>query len=397
MKFIAPITSLTDISKLAQADFSEAIIGWSELARRSHFQTEAQVLAAIESCREHGLTPVLLWDILMTESQWERRWNKFEKFMALLGMDKNKEPLIVRVLDAGVAEAIMQKKLSCKVQFILHNGGHNFEAIAGWSELLAPVLDRLVLSPELPLATLKEYQARASSLNFNLEVTLLAPLLLFYTPRPLLPHQHSQTQAQEALYQADSEETHHRGFEVRANQHGTLMYHHKDFSILDEVQDLARSGLSAGLVDWTQGPSELLFTVKKMLTGEMSYEEFKLLYPRPVFRGYALNNRSDVLFPKLKNARLQSRHQNYIGEVLHLEKGSGLGVRLKRHSLKPGDRLEFVSPDGKKKSTVLSWIKSIDGELRESAASGEFVVLPYVSGMTVKSQFFLLEPSHEVP
>ena len=389
MKLIAPILRSQDIEVLAHAGVSEVLLCWSALARRFHFSHQEEVLQAIKHCQRFNLTPVLLWDQLMSEEQKEKCWQSFLQLISPLTI-KEKENLKVRILDPGIGLGLESRGLPIKVQFIAHNGGHNFAALEGWAQLLAPVLDRVILSPELPIETILDYQKRAS---FPLEVTLLSPLLLFYTPRSLLANQNP---GGETIYRADSEETHHRGFEVRASSHATLMYHHKDFSILDEYHKLLAAGLAAGLIDWTRTKVDFLLAVDSFFKESSDHLQLKELYPRPLFRGYALNNRSDVLFSKLKNSRLQARHHNYCGEVLHMESGQSLGVMIKRGQLRPGDELEFVNPEGKKKALQLTWIKDLDGQNLNLAEANQLVMLPFVPRMTVKSQvFFKSSDKHE--
>ena len=141
---------------------------------------------------------------------------------------------------------------------------------------------------------------------------------------------------------------------------------------------------------------DFLLAVDSFFKESSDHLQLKELYPRPLFRGYALNNRSDVLFSKLKNSRLQARHHNYCGEVLHMESGQSLGVMIKRGQLRPGDELEFVNPEGKKKALQLNWIKDLDGQNLNLAEANQLVMLPFVPRMTVKSQvFFKSSDKHE--
>src|SRR5690606_23250130 len=252
----------------------------------------------------------------------------------------------VRVQDPGALNWILSNT-SHPFQFIAENGNHNIRALKGWIELAEGRMERVVLSIELSKDTIAQY---TKELPIPCELLGFGRILLFYTPRPLLsslvPEKVSQNE--EFLALGESEESPHKGFPLIENQHGTFMFHIKEFCLVDYAKDLTDAGLAFFRIDQRFGSDKLreVTTLVKNFNEE-EFLTFKEEYPQDLMRGFYLVNKTDVLFPKLKNSRLQQREGNYLGEVLEVEKSSHLAIMIKnKRGLKKTDMLKILHPKG---------------------------------------------------
>src|SRR5690606_19569791 len=118
----------------------------------------------------------------------------------------------------------------------------------GWIELAEGRMERVVLSIELSKDTIAQY---TRELSVPCELLGFGRILLFYTPRPLLSSLSGEkvVQNEELLALGESEESPHKGFPLIENQHGTFMFHIKEFCLVDYAQELGQNGLSFFRID----------------------------------------------------------------------------------------------------------------------------------------------------
>lgn len=380
MKLTSYAGSLHDLNILKDQGFDEVILGPKDLNRFGKL-TEAEFISLAKRAKELNLRVLLEWDILMTEDVFN---SKIPKLLPLLIFTD-----ALRVQDPGALHwAIENTKLP--IQFIAENGNHNLKALEGWIELAKGRMERVVLSIELSKDAIATY---TKALEVPCELLGLGRILLFYTPRPLLsalvPEKVSQNEELAAL--GESEESPHKGFPLVENQHGTFMFHIKEFCLLEYAQDLKDIGLSYFRIDqrW-ESPSKLLDIVglTKDFTQE-KFEAFKKSYTQDLMRGFYLVNKTDVLFPKLKNSRLQKREGNYVGEVLEAEKSSHLAIMVKNpKGLKHSDLIKMIHPKGEEFSAKIYSLKNLALEDVTEVPSGEIAIIQYIGGIWVKSQVF---------
>ena len=106
-------------------------------------------------------------------------------------------------------------------------------------------------------------------------------------------------------------------------------------------------------------------------------------------RGFYHVNKTDVLFPKLKNHRLQSREGEYIGEVLEAEKGSHLAIFVKNaKGLKKTDKLKIIHPKGEIFEAMIYSLRNLSLEEVEYVEPQKTALIQFVGGVWVKSQVF---------
>jgi len=386
MKLTTFAQTLNDLSRIKEEGFTEVILSHRDYSRFGKLSTEEYV-ELTNRARELALRTIFEWDILMTENTFSELASKANDLFA------NADAL--RVQDPGALEWCL-KHTDKPLQFIAENGNHNLEALKGWIDHAQGRMDRIVLSIELPKKTIEEY---ASKLETPCELLGLGRILLFYTPRSLLSSLTDDKRAfnQELTAIGESEESPHKGFPILENRHGTFMFHIKEFCLLEYAQELSDMGLGHLRIDlrWTDFGlvSPVSSLVKKFET--QAFEEFKAAYPQDLMRGFYLVNKTDVLFPKLKNHRLQKREGDYAGEVMEAEKGSHLAIMIKNtRGIKKSDRLKILHPKGEVFEVGIFNLRNLAMEEVDEVAAGSIALIQFVGGVWVKSQvFYSLTPS----
>ena len=379
MKLTTYARSLHEIGVVKDLGYEEVILEPKALSRFGKL-SEEEYVSLSKRAKELGLRVLMEWDLLMTE----------DVFSAKAPVVKNLIPYTdaIRVQDPGALNwVISETKLP--LQFIAENGNHNLKALTGWIELSEGRLERVALSIELSKDTIANY---AKTLSVPCELLGFGRILLFYTPRPLLsslvPEKVSQNE--EFLALGESEESPHKGFPLIENQHGTFMFHIKEFCLVDYAKDLTDAGLAFFRIDQRFGSDKLReVTALVKNFNEEEFLTFKEEYPQDLMRGFYLVNKTDVLFPKLKNSRLQQREGNYLGEVLEVEKSSHLAIMIKnKRGLKKTDMLKILHPKGEEFETKIFTLRNIALEEVDEVPAGELALIQFVGGVWVKSQVF---------
>lgn len=380
MKLTSYGRSLHDLGRLKDLGYDEVILEPKNLSRFGKLTSEEFISLSVRA-QELGLRVLLEWDILMTE----------DVFTTKLGEVKNliNHADALRVQDPGALNWVINNTQK-PLQFIAENGNHNLKALLGWIELSEGRLERLILSIELSKSTLEEY---TKILPISCELLGFGRILLFYTPRALLsalvPEKISQNEEFSAV--GESEESPHKGFPLVENQHGTFMFHIKEFCLVDYAHELRNMGLSYFRIDQRWEETSYLPEISNLVTGFSleSFEDLKLKYSQDLMRGFYLVNKTDVLFPKLKNSRLQQREGDYIGEVLEVEKSSFLAIMVKNtKGLKITDILRILHPKGEIFEVKIYHLKNLAFEDVEFIQAGDIAIIQFVDGVWVKSQVF---------
>lgn len=380
MKLTTYGRSLHDLSLLKDLGYEEVILEPKNLARFGKLSVD-ECKSLSKRAKELNLRVLLEWDILMTEDVFQAKQNDLKELLPLVDA--------VRVQDPGALNWVLQET-KLPIQFIAENGNHNLPALEGWIELASGRMERIILSIELSKTTIAEY---TSKLTVPCELLGFGRILLFYTPRPLLSAlvPEKMTQNEELAALGESEESPHKGFPIVENQHGTFMFHIKEFCLVEYAEELRSSGLGFFRIDqrW-ETPSRLKdvsLLAAKFNAGE--FEQLKANYSQDLMRGFYLVNKTDVLFPKLKNSRLQKREGDYVGEVLEAEKGSHLAIMVKnKKGLKVSDTLRILHPKGEVFEAKIYSLRNLALEDVTEVSAGEIAIMQFVGGVWVKSQVF---------
>lgn len=367
------------ISALKMAGFKEVILEPRELSRMGRLNLE-ELIRLAKRALESGLSPILSWDILMTE-------NLFRKVEVYLKRVPLEAFSAVRVQDPGAAEFLKSNYPNMPIHLILETGHHNFESITGWMEHLGEQLKRVVLSLELPKKSLQLFLAK---IPCETELLGLGRILLFYTPRNLLSPSFSLREEFVEVVGASSE-TPHKDFPIIENRHGTFMYHPKGHNLLDHAFELKEMGLDFLRFDFrSEDFFPLLEKIGPILSSAVNFSSVKNYFSQKCIQGFFKANKSDVLFKKLKNHRIQRKDKNYLGEVVEVVKKNYVAVLLKNPNEKIflHDELEFKTPEGKIKTQRIHFLRDALLEDINMGTNGEIVFVPHMSALSVRTAVY---------
>lgn len=306
MQFNTFATAIADLDACAAAPgIQEVLLEPRLTARQGTLSPEATQRLAI-AARQRGLRPVLVWDILMTEPVMQGMSDRLQTW-DLSCFDA------IRVGDIGAAAWVQHHWPQMPIHLIAETGNHNREALQGWCELLHPSLERLILSIELPEATLIDY---CQQLPVECEVLGAGPILLFYSPRSLLAaHVPDQDDLDEHpltahVAFADSPQ---RQFPTYETPHGTLMFLDKDQFILDRLANLAAAGLAMVRLDLRHlsRSGEAATGITALCTQlQTDPSQLRQTWPRPIQAPFFNANRTTALFPRLKAKAKLAAYRN---------------------------------------------------------------------------------------
>jgi U32 family peptidase len=385
MKMITYIENAQQLA-LVDCETTQVILAPKELSRLGRLSYE-QCCQFVETCNKSHIKCTLEWDILMVESSFQQAQSHFDKY-AQLNFSS------VRVQDPGALEYVLNSS-DKKIQLVLENGNHNLVAIKSWREYVGARLERLVLSIELPKKTLQHY---CLSLDCDIEFFVFGQILIFYTPRNLLSpmyNEHDDEKAQSCNQNyleasGESEESPHKGFPLVENRHGTFMFHVKDQCLLEHLDELSLFGIAHVRVDFRRTKSFSLLPEVSVLVDNFNLESAKKIksnYSSDVIKGYYNVNKSDVLFPKLKNHRIQRQDADYIGHLVEVKKDHYvvLDIKKKDFHLAINDKIKMISPEGKIKEIVITTLRDINFNEVVSVSFGELAVLNHHRGLVPMS------------
>ncbi|WP_448560752.1 U32 family peptidase [Trichothermofontia sp.] len=325
MQFNTFVTSIADLDACAAAPGVQEVLLEPRLTARQGKLSPDEVQRLAIAARQRGLSPVLVWDVLMTEPVMQGIGDRLQAWdLSVFSA--------IRVCDLGAAAWVQAHLPQMPLHLIAETGNHNREALQGWCELLGPSLQRLILSIELPEATLIDY---CQQLPVDCEVLGAGPILLFYSPRSLLAAHVSSAahvagddgcDALTLTAQVAFEDTPQRLFPTYETPHGTLMFLDKDQFILDRLTNLAAAGLAMVRLDLRHlsRAGEAATGITALCTQlQTDPSQLRQTWPRPIQAPFFNANRTTALFPRLKaKAKLATyRNQNCLAEVIAGESG----------------------------------------------------------------------------
>ena len=385
-KSVETFLSVFDANPCDHTDFT-FILGNRVLSRVSELDW-SEMIALSKSIKDIKNSKVFLqWDVLMTESNFKglcaqlvNHWNEF-----ISHFDG------IRVQDAGALTWLKDKNYPKEVHYICENGNHNLAGLLSWYHFWPQSITRLVLSAEFPAEKLLELK---DDIPCELEVLAAGNILLFYTPRHLVAplYEEEETNAQdkaigEYRVSGTSEESPHKGFPIIDNVHGTFMFNTKELYIFTEEEKIKSLENFTFRIDY---PIEDLSRSEWKQLFNCDHETFQKSRQMGQTKGFFRSNKTDVLFKKLKNHRLQDRGESYLGEVVDVKKKQHVAILLKGRDskIKRGDQIKLLSPEGREKSVTLNNIWNAEREDMSMAQTGQIIFIPHVGGISVRTMVF---------
>jgi putative protease len=376
MKFTTFVTSKDDILACAAApNLDEVLIEPRELGREGRVSvSEAEELA--REAGKHGLKATLVWDVLMTESEFNVR-SKLVAGMNLVLFSA------IRVQCPGAAVWVRENAPTKQLQLVVENSNHNMPALERWVAELQP--QRIVLSTQLPEDKLI---ACCQQLGTECEVLGAGKILLFYSKRHLLQANFSgeDTESDAHWIYADSasEESASRPFPTVENEHGTFMYLNKDHFILDSLERLDVAGMHAIRIDLRdlQAGDHAAKGIDTLCAMTLARDPgLDSVWSRPTSAPFFKRNRTDKQFSRMKPHTRLLRDSKCVAEVVSVERGEMLGLFTLREFTTAGATYKFVAHDGSELPVTLESFSDVTGNPLSHCTAHRVVRFPWVKGV----------------
>lgn len=376
MKFTTFVTSKEDILACAAApDVDEVLIEPHELAREGRLSLEKAEIVAREATH-HGLRPVLVWDILMTQGEFKTR-------SALVASMDLSPFTAIRTQCPGAAMWVRANIPTKDLHFIVENSNHNMPALKRWVSELQP--KRVILSTQLPEDKLI---ACCKELSTECEVLGAGKILLFYSKRHLLQANFTDDEdlrdAHWIYTDSASEESASRPFPTIENEHGTFMYLNKDHFILDKLARLEAAGMHSIRIDLRdlQNGDCSAKGIEELCRMTVSHDPaLDSAWARPTAAPFFKRNRTDKQFSRMKPHTRLLRDANCVAEVVTVERGELLGLMALRDFELTGSTYKFVAHDGTELPVDIESLSDMVGNALTRCDAHKLVRCPWIKGV----------------
>ena len=381
MKFNTYLNNKKTLKLIHDTSIREVILEHKTLSRMGRLDTDS-LLSLTDAALESGLSPVLQWDILCTEIN-------FENCIKLLDDLPLSKFAAIRVQDIGAAEWVRHELPEIPLHFIAETGNHNLTGLLRWHEYFGQQLQRFVLSSELPISTLNNY---CRSLTVPCEILAAGRILLFYTPRKLLGNDESSKNSfdfkEKILVPSDQPQ---RQFPTLENQHGTFMYHHKDLFLLDFIPELQNINLKVLRLDFRhmEIKSDWIKIIDRLLGSfdKQTVRSLKSKWPSKITRGFFRANRTDLAIDRIKNPHRKDHGDALVGCVVEAVKEQHL-IMITRKSFQSGKSLLGITPEGRECIISTESILTTDGQPVREIESGNLYQVPHVKYVTAETLLY---------
>jgi collagenase-like PrtC family protease len=357
---------------LSQVNFKQIIIPCLELSSIGKMDFR-QALKICSQAIAKNIQVSFLVDPIINEYQLKEIKSLIDKIP--------QHPLVnIRAKDKGIIFYLSGQKRNCEV--ILEDGQHNLLAVKTMSTLLGESLKKIIISYQLSREQLKEL---ASTVKIPLEILALGPIPIFHTPRKLL----EDVGQKEVI--ANSLESAHKGFYVLEHYFGSTMYHLKDLSLLERLDKLQEIGIDQVRIDffrYQKDFSDLLQEFQKLQsTGEI--EKFKKYLGTQFTRGYFDQNKTDILFNKIRKKTSFKHDKLLVGKVMANNKKSGSVVQIQHpDGIRKGQKFVFLDSSNNTVELFLDRLVDIDGRDCPTLKTGELLRYAYVKKMSINTNLY---------
>ncbi len=376
MKFTTFVTSKEDILACAAApNLEEVLIEPTQLSREGRLSLEEAESLAKEAA-QHGLKPTLVWDILMTETEFATR----SKLVAEMNLELF---TAIRTQDPGAAVWVRENAPGTPLQLVVENSNHNMPALLRWVAELRP--QRLVLSTQLPEDKLISC---CQQLDTECEVLGAGKILLFYSKRHLLQanfgNDEDANDSHWIYADSSSEESASRPFPTIENEHGTFMYLNKDHFILDSLARLDAAGMHTIRIDLRdpQADGRAAQGIDTVCAMTLSNDPgLDSVWTRPTSAPFFKRNKTDKQFARMKPQTRLLRDAKCVAEVVSVERGELLGLFTLREFDTDGASYKFVAHDGSELPAELESFSDITGNPLTRCSAHQVVRCSWIKGV----------------
>ena len=382
MEFNTFLDNKKTLELIRDTSIREVILEHKTLSRMGRLDTDT-LLSLTDTALESGISPILQWDILCTECN-------FDKCIKLLDNLPLSKFAAIRVQDIGAAEWVRKELPEIPIHFIAETGNHNITGLLRWQEHFGQNLQRFVLSNELPISTLINH---CRSLTVPCEIMVTGRILLFYTPRNLLSNYVSSKNTinfmEKNLVSSDQQQ---RQFRILENQHGTFMFHHKDLFLLDFIPELQNINIKVLRLDFRhmEIKSDCIKKIDRLL-GTFDKQTVRLIkskWPSKITHGFFRANRTDLAIERIKNPHRKNHGETLVGCVVEAVKEQHL-IMLTRKSFLSGKSLLGITPEGRECIISTEPIHTTDGNPVMEIESGNLYKVPHVKYVTAETLLYI--------
>lgn len=219
------VKNIADYQLLKSRGATTFILGGRNFSRLGEFDN-VTLKEIVQVALSAGLKIEMDVDVFPTHKEFAALISAWQE----LGIAPHKN-LSIRVLDLGLLDWFYLNHY--QIIPLLEAGFHNLSALQNINEQYNSSISHYVLSKELVFS--KQINYAKNYFQKAVEFNLLAPILLFHSPRKLI-NQYFEENNNYHQTLAASQESAHRGFIVRENKSGTLFYHPKHQCLISKLK-----------------------------------------------------------------------------------------------------------------------------------------------------------------
>lgn len=369
MQFSTFVSSTADIDACARtSSVREVLIEPEALAREGRL-TVTQSVELAEYARSKNLSPVLVWDILMTEEEFDV-CSKTVSSLSTNTFDA------IRVQCMGAARFLKEQRSSTPIHLIAETANCNLPTLQLWTRILGTQLTRIILSIQLPGEKIAEY---VQALPVPCEVLGAGRILLFYSRRNLLEKNFKALDDSWREVLAETDRSGNRPYPVIDNAHGTFMYLDKDQYIFHKITDLNDAQpafLRIDLRHLSEFP-ESAHDIERIASSAVEQPEaLRTSWPRPTIAPFFKSNLTTKQFKRLKSEVQLNRDDTCVAEVVGAERENHCVMRAMQAFTLPAT-FNIMDPSGAVVPCEFASVKRLNGTETTTVAEDEVVITPW--------------------
>lgn len=370
MRLSTFVSSLADIDACSQASaVHEVLIEPQALAREGRL-TISQSIELAAYARAKTLSPVLVWDILMTEEEF------LECTKVVLALTANTFDAI-RVQCMGAARFVNEHLPSTPIQLIAETANCNLPTLQLWTRILGRQLNKIILSIQLPGEKIEEY---VQALPVPCEVLGAGRILLFYSRRNLLQRNFGDLDESWREVLAETENSGNRPYPVIDNVHGTFMYLDKDqyiFHKIDALEGARPAFLRIDLRHLSEFPHSA-HDIRRIASAALEQpEQLRASWPRPTIAPFFKSNLTTKQFKRLKSEVQYNRDEKCLAEIVGTERGNHCVMRALQPFTLPAT-FKVIDPSGAVVPCEFTSVKRLNGAETTTVEEDDVVITPWM-------------------